>query len=451
MRVSTAITLALTALLTTSLVGAVVATPAVAVAASEQPRTDAVGEQPLLDPASTTLSQTTAPTPRFAAAQSGFDDTDPKQVIRINVSETGDATWTIESRFLFVDDDDEAFIDYTDEVRSGQRDITYDVERFDSFRQDAQQATGREMTLENAGWDEPQNVSPEDAGLDTIPETDDNSSIRVGVLAYSFTWTNFASIDDGLIYFGDAFQTDADSWFSLTEGQRLVIESPSGYAVSAQGSTTLQREGPYQFSEGDFPIIFVPSAGAGGGNGGVPTPAIPDWLVAGVFALVVAVGVGSYLLARRRPVSDLPLPIAHLRERVVTLPLVRRLDVSTSNEQARNESVPTDGGSIESPPERADPIGAVASTGSGMELEYDETIDDGIDPELLSDEERVLRLLKQNNGRMKQGSIVSETGWSNAKVSQLLSQMDEDGEIEKLRIGRENLITLPDVDPTEVN
>ena len=50
---------------------------------------------------------------------------------------------------------------------------------------------------------------------------------------------------------------------------------------------------------------------------------------------------------------------------------------------------------------------------------------------------------------MKQGTIVTETGWSNAKVSQLLSAMDDDDRIDKLRIGRENLITLPDEDVTD--
>lgn len=45
---------------------------------------------------------------------------------------------------------------------------------------------------------------------------------------------------------------------------------------------------------------------------------------------------------------------------------------------------------------------------------------------------------------MKQAAIVTETGWSNAKVSQLLSAMAEEGRVEKLRIGRENLISLPD-------
>jgi uncharacterized membrane protein len=65
---------------------------------------------------------------------------------------------------------------------------------------------------------------------------------------------------------------------------------------------------------------------------------------------------------------------------------------------------------------------------------------------MLSDEERVLRLLDANGGRMKQAQIVKETDWSNAKVSQLLSGMDDEDAIDKLRIGRENLISLPDVD-----
>jgi len=47
---------------------------------------------------------------------------------------------------------------------------------------------------------------------------------------------------------------------------------------------------------------------------------------------------------------------------------------------------------------------------------------------------------------MRQADIVTETQWSDAKVSQLLSSMADDDAITKLRIGRENLISLPDVD-----
>jgi uncharacterized membrane protein len=69
------------------------------------------------------------------------------------------------------------------------------------------------------------------------------------------------------------------------------------------------------------------------------------------------------------------------------------------------------------------------------------------DPELLSDEDRVRRLLQENDGRMKQVRIVEETDWSKSKVSMLLSEMEEAGTINKLRVGRENIISLEGEEP----
>lgn len=68
--------------------------------------------------------------------------------------------------------------------------------------------------------------------------------------------------------------------------------------------------------------------------------------------------------------------------------------------------------------------------------------DEAFDDPALTDEERIVRLLASNDGRMKQTRIVEETGWSKAKVSRLLSGMAEDGEITKLTVGRENIIFL---------
>jgi uncharacterized membrane protein len=99
--------------------------------------------------------------------------------------------------------------------------------------------------------------------------------------------------------------------------------------------------------------------------------------------------------------------------------------------------------------------GAVSvSAGSGAETatsSADDAVshsdDDGIDPELLADDDRVLKLLEGNGGRMKQVEIVDATEWSKAKVSMLLSEMDEDGEISKLRVGRENIISIAGEEP----
>jgi len=66
------------------------------------------------------------------------------------------------------------------------------------------------------------------------------------------------------------------------------------------------------------------------------------------------------------------------------------------------------------------------------------------DEELMTDEDRVVTLIQENGGRMKQVNIVEETGWSKSKVSMLLSDMEDDGTISKLRVGRENIISLED-------
>jgi uncharacterized membrane protein len=56
-------------------------------------------------------------------------------------------------------------------------------------------------------------------------------------------------------------------------------------------------------------------------------------------------------------------------------------------------------------------------------------------------------LLEENGGRMRQVAIVEETEWSKSKVSMLLSDMEEEGDISKLRVGRENIISLAGEEP----
>ncbi|WP_339105980.1 winged helix-turn-helix transcriptional regulator [Haloterrigena salinisoli] len=69
--------------------------------------------------------------------------------------------------------------------------------------------------------------------------------------------------------------------------------------------------------------------------------------------------------------------------------------------------------------------------------------------EIVSDQKRVYRLLQENGGQMKQSEIVDTVDWSKAKVSRLLSDLEDDGEITKISVGRENLICLPGHEPTE--
>jgi uncharacterized membrane protein len=66
----------------------------------------------------------------------------------------------------------------------------------------------------------------------------------------------------------------------------------------------------------------------------------------------------------------------------------------------------------------------------------------------LSEEERfVVDLLRRNEGRVRQSNIVEASDWSKSKVSRLLSAMESDGYIEKVAVGRENIIVLSGEEP----
>jgi uncharacterized membrane protein len=105
----------------------------------------------------------------------------------------------------------------------------------------------------------------------------------------------------------------------------------------------------------------------------------------------------------------------------------------------RAETKTDDGATTESPPTVDGPA---ADTESATQAQQRAP-----EPEQLSDEDRVIQLLEENGGRMKQVNIVDNTEWSKSKVSMLLSDMEEDGEISKLRVGRENIISLAGEEP----
>lgn len=60
----------------------------------------------------------------------------------------------------------------------------------------------------------------------------------------------------------------------------------------------------------------------------------------------------------------------------------------------------------------------------------------------LTKEEEVCRLLGEHDGRMKQSQLVEQTEWSQATVSRLVSKLEREGTITKLRTGRENIVEL---------
>ncbi len=66
---------------------------------------------------------------------------------------------------------------------------------------------------------------------------------------------------------------------------------------------------------------------------------------------------------------------------------------------------------------------------------------EGVSP-LVSEEEKVLRLLKSSGGSMRQSQITEQCRFSKAKTSQLLSLLEKRGNITRYKSGRDKIVTL---------
>lgn len=70
------------------------------------------------------------------------------------------------------------------------------------------------------------------------------------------------------------------------------------------------------------------------------------------------------------------------------------------------------------------------------------TASGGMKPSLMSNEERVITLLEECGGRLKQQEIARHLGWTEAKTSSVIKQMREEGIVVAFRLGRENVVSL---------
>jgi hypothetical protein len=332
--------------------------------------------------------------------------------IEIAVNSSGDTAWTITWFYtLSGEDGGEQFREL---ARQFERDSLEELQTLSEFRNvseqlDSEQARNIEIT------DVQRQASVNDTGAQTT-----------GRLQLSFTWENFAEVDGNRIMLNDSLTTEQGLWLDgLAPDQNLIVRIPPGYGVFDASvdvrDGALRWRGPTTFNETTLQATFV-----GDGNTATtptptptPTPGVgsndTQWGLAAL--LVGALVVGGIL---------------------VSLAVRYRDQLFDSNQTGTGEEPPAGGGSTQQTGDSDEPPEPTAASPTE------------ISEELLSDEERVERLLENNGGRMKQAAIVDETDWSNAKVSQLLSSMEDEGRIDKLRIGRENLISFPDVDVTEL-
>lgn len=279
---------------------------------------------------------------------------------------------------------------------------------------------------------------------------------NVAILRSQMTWKGFGNVSNGTVTVEDAFYIDDGvPWIrQLGTNQSLVLVGPEGYEFAGApngprfSDERLIWDGQQRFNEGDLRARWQSN------QSDSSLEPVFAGLAALIGLLLVFYGVRRYSEATKQS------SIGTASESPTTEPVADTdggapaMD-DPSPDPPVDDAVPTSEDASTSPRGPSSPVHdseqtevATEESDEESEQETEDQTDEVIDPELLSDEERVERMLDHNGGRMKQANIVKETGWSNAKVSQLLSQMDEDERIDKLRIGRENLISLPDEDVT---
>ncbi len=357
---------------------------------------------------------------------------DPTLTMTVDLQPNGDARWQVSTSFVLATGAErESFGELAESFESGET-SALGLPAFRRASQEASEATGRDMSIT-------------DVERRTSPDSEVENG--TGRLTVAFTWTNFARVDGDGLHVDDVFATGADgeTWLpGLEAGDTLVIRSPERYGVASSSVAPRSRDnrsvlrwtGPATLDADDLSAEFTgqaetPTETPGGPQGSVPWPLV---FIFGVGGGVVA----AYLIARHQG-FDLPSTPAGGDASTGS-----NTDGGGGDATTAPEAVDTAETGGAEPETEAETGGAEPETAGA---EADEEVSE-IDEELLSDEERVELLLERNGGRMKQADIVKETGWSNAKVSQLLSSMEEEGRVDKLRIGRENLISFPDEDVT---
>jgi uncharacterized membrane protein len=346
-----------------------------------------------------------------------------------------------------------------------------ETELYANFQRDAQglvaegaNFTGRAMTATNFSRD-----ARIESGLNTV-----------GVVEMSFTWRAFAVEDGDRIVVADVFEDGLyiyrDQALVIRPGDGLAFESvtPNGTlsnpdSLTASDSVTWQGE--RQFTDNRPQVVFGPAPtatatptetpGAGESPAATPTPGsgsgdeptdsgLPLGVLAGILAVVGLLAGGVWY--RRRGGGSPPGSGG---------PPGGRGDTGTGDVAGGSAGTEPSGAGESDPGPTADPtpdgVGNVGDAGgaaaAGAGAATDAADDDSMpapsvpDEELLSDDDRVIRMLKDHGGRMKQVKIVEDTGWSKSKVSMLLSDMEEEGTISKLRVGRENVISLAGHEP----
>ncbi|GAB3671792.1 DUF7345 domain-containing protein [Halopiger thermotolerans] len=332
-------------------------------------------------------------------------------VTRVELEANGTARWSIAVRTRLENESE------VDDYRAFQEQFRAERETYrDRFERrltgvvsDAAAATGRNMTA---------SAFRAETSIQELPR-------RWGVVTYSVTWTNFAAVEDDAVVVGDVFE----GGLYLGESDYLEVVPPDGYAPATTSPPPTETEGrtvvwtgPEDFADRQPTVRFEPAES--GSTGASETGESVRWLspstvgVASVAVLVlVLIGVALVAVSDRSIRSSVPTAIG------------------SATDPGDGDGTPTD---IDEPDRPVD----TGSSSPGEPTDGDGAGDADVDPDLLTDEDRVRQLLERNDGRMRQAAIAEELEWSASKTSRVVSGMADEGTVEKLRIGRENVIDL---------
>lgn len=307
-------------------------------------------------------------------------------ISRIDLAADGSATWTVTFRTRLATDDER---DEYERFRASFREdpdqyLDPYQERMVGVVDRANETHTREMRAMNF---------TAKTAIQEVPR-------RWGIVTFQFRWEGFAATEDDRVVVGDIF----DGGFYIGENDVLEVSAPDGYAVIESDPTpdevsdgVVEWHGREDFDDGRPRIVASSSeASTTMANRDVLGDRLEGTLIAAGLITAVLFGSGLYGLNTGR----------------LTLPVDRATDDDTPATERNAET--------------------------------DVEPDHPADTQLLTDEDRVRRLLQEADGRIKQSAVVEELEWSKSKTSRVLSKMADDGTVEKLRIGRENVIELTD-------
>lgn len=367
------------------------------------------------------------------------DQPDPDNTItRIGLVADGSATWEITLRTRLATEDDLAEYErFQDRFRENtSRYLDPFTDRMTGVVAAANDTSDRKMRATEF---------EADTAIQEVPR-------RWGVVSFRFTWTGFAATDGDDVIVGDVF----DGGFFIGDDDVLEITAPDGYAIATADPTpdeldnrVAEWHGREDFDDGR-PSVRAASTdadggsadggdggGNDGGNGGVGGSVDTALALAGIAGILLVVGLAAVAYA----VQSGRLVLGGDESDDGGTETGPESGAAASAERPAAMSNADAGSSVQG---ETGPSAVPDESGNETTQTGDGTATAAVDPDLLTDEDHVRRALRDEGGRMKQSAIVEELGWSKSKTSRVLSQMADEGEVEKLRIGRENVIDLPD-------